>query len=112
VRDRGAQNYSDIAMRDLINKGLMTGPRMFVAGYGLQVQRGVNVTANTATGPTEVMRVVRLQVFAGVDYIKDVRFDRLGQDVTQLETFTYDEMKAAVEAAHALEIEMPPWLLD
>jgi hypothetical protein len=32
--------------------------------------------------------------------------------VTQLETFTYDEMKAAVEAAHALEIEMPPWLLD
>jgi len=36
VRDLGAQNYSDIAMRDLINKGLMTGPRMFVAGYGLQ----------------------------------------------------------------------------
>ena len=36
VRDLGAQNYSDIAMRDLINKGFMTGPRMFVAGYGLQ----------------------------------------------------------------------------
>jgi imidazolonepropionase-like amidohydrolase len=35
VRDLGAQNYSDIAMRDLINEGLMTGPRMFVAGYGL-----------------------------------------------------------------------------
>src|SRR5580698_7510149 len=25
-----------------------------------------------------------------------------GQDVTQLETFTYEEMKAAVDAAHAL----------
>jgi hypothetical protein len=29
VRDPGSQNYSDIAMRDLINEKLMTGPRMF-----------------------------------------------------------------------------------
>ena len=102
VRDLGAQNYADIAMRDLINAGLMTGPRMFVAGYGLQVQRGVNVTPNTATGPVEVMRVVRLQVFAGADYIKMYGSTGSGQDVTQFETFTYEEMKAAVEAAHAL----------
>ncbi|PWU04037.1 MAG: amidohydrolase family protein [Terriglobia bacterium] len=102
VRDLGAQNYSDIAMRDLINAGLMTGPRMFVAGYGLQVQRGANITPNTATGPTEVMRVVRLQVFAGADYIKMYGSTGSGQDVTQFETFTYEEMKAAVDAAHAL----------
>lgn len=102
VRDLGAQNYSDIAMRDLIEKGLMTGPRMFVAGYGLQIQRGANVTPNTATGTTEVMRVVRLQVFAGADYIKMYGSTGSGQDVTQLETFTYEEMKAAVDAAHAL----------
>jgi len=102
VRDLGAQNYSDIAMRDLINKGLMTGPRMFVAGYGLQVQRTVNATPNTATGAVEVMRLVRLQVFAGADYIKMYGSTGSGQDVTQLETFTYEEMKAAVDAAHAL----------
>jgi len=102
VRDLGSQNYSDIAMRDLINKKLMTGPRMFVAGYGLQIQRGANVTPNTATGTTEVMRVVRQQVFAGADYIKMYGSTGSGQDVTQLETFTYEEMKAAVDAAHAL----------
>jgi len=102
VRDLGAQNYSDIAMRDLINEGLMTGPRMFVAGYGLQVQRSGNVTPNNATGSAEVMRVVRLQVFAGVDYIKMYGSTGSGQDVTQLETFTLEEMKAAVDAAHAL----------
>jgi imidazolonepropionase-like amidohydrolase len=101
VRDLGSQNYSDIAMRDLINKKLMTGPRMFVAGYGLQIQRGANVTPNTATGSAEVMRVVRLQVFAGADYIKMYGSTGSGQDVTQLETFTYEEMKAAVDAAHA-----------
>jgi imidazolonepropionase-like amidohydrolase len=102
VRDLGAQNYSDIAMRDLINAGLMTGPRMFVAGYGLQVQSGANVTPNTATGAVEVIRVVRLQVFAGADYIKMYGSTGSGQDVTQFETFTYEEMKAAVDAAHAL----------
>ncbi len=102
VRDLGAQNYSDIAMRDLINEGLMTGPRMFVAGYGLQIQRSANPTPNTVTGPTEVMRAVRLQVFAGADYIKMYGSTGSGQDVTQLETFTYEEMKAAVDASHAL----------
>lgn len=102
VRDLGSSNYDDIAMRDLINQGLMTGPRMFVAGYGLQVQRNANVTPNTATGPVEVMRVVRQQIFAGVDYVKMYGSTGSGQDVTQFETFTYEEMKAAVDAAHAL----------
>ena len=31
VRDLGAQEYADIAMRDLINRGAMTGPRIFAA---------------------------------------------------------------------------------
>src|SRR5882724_4149940 len=35
VRDLGADQYLDIAMRDLINRGEMIGPRMFVCGYGL-----------------------------------------------------------------------------
>src|SRR5262249_27545876 len=35
VRDLGSDQYMDIAMRDLINRGEMVGPRMFVAGYGL-----------------------------------------------------------------------------
>ncbi len=37
VRDLGSSEYADIAMRDLINRGAMVGPRMFVAGYGLSV---------------------------------------------------------------------------
>ena len=35
VRDMLAKNYSDIAMRNLINRGAMVGPRMFVAGPAL-----------------------------------------------------------------------------
>src|SRR5207237_3566843 len=39
VRDLGASEYGDIVMRDLINRGAMVGPRMFVAGFGLSRQR-------------------------------------------------------------------------
>ncbi len=102
VRDLGAQNFTDIAMRDLINEGLMAGPRMFVAGHGLSIQRGANVTAGTATGAVEVMRVVRAQAAAGADVIKMYGSTGSGADVTQFETFTFEEMKAAVDAAHAL----------
>src|SRR5262245_36385245 len=39
VRDLGASNETDYAMRDLINIGQMVGPRMFVAGQGLSAPR-------------------------------------------------------------------------
>jgi imidazolonepropionase-like amidohydrolase len=102
VRDLGASDYADIAMRDLINGGNMVGPRMFVAGYGLQITRGRTSTPNTADGPAEVLRVVRQQVGAGADWVKMYGSTGSGRDVTGFETFTFEEMKAAADAAHAL----------
>ena len=46
VRDLGASNYVDIALRDSINKGAMVGPRMYVVGYGLS-----RATAGRNGGP-------------------------------------------------------------
>ena len=102
VRDLGAADYADIAMRDLINNGQMVGPRMFVAGYGLLITRGRVSTPNTADGVVEVLRVVRQQVAAGADCIKMYGSTGSGRDVTGYQTFTFEEMKAAVDAAHAL----------
>jgi imidazolonepropionase-like amidohydrolase len=102
VRDLGAAEYADIAMRDLINRGLMTGPRMFVSGYGLTISRGRTPTPGTANGVAEVLRVVREQVAAGADCIKMYGSTGSGRDVTGFQTFTFEEMKAAVDAAHAL----------
>src|SRR5215475_7423009 len=77
VRDLGADQYEDIAMRDLINRGEMIGPRMFVAGYGLNITqtptgKGTGAVAGTAAadGVPEVLRAVRQQVAAGADVIK------------------------------------------
>jgi len=102
VRNLGAADYADIAMRDLINRGIMVGPRMFVSGYGLQITRGPNAGPNTADGVADVLRVVRRQVGAGADCIKVYGSTGSGRDVTGFETFTYEELKAAVDAAHAL----------
>jgi len=102
VRDLGAADYADIAMRDLIDKGLMAGPRMFVSGYGLTISRGRNPTPGTADGVAEVLKVVRQQAAAGANVVKMYGSTGSGRDVTGFETFTFEEMKAAVDAAHAL----------
>jgi imidazolonepropionase-like amidohydrolase len=102
VRDLGAAGYADIAMRDLIAAGKMAGPRMFVAGYGLQNTRGANVTPNTAHGPIEVDKVARAQIAAGADWVKMYACTGSGQDVTGTQTYSFEEIKAAADAAHAL----------
>jgi len=102
VRNLNARNYDDIAMRDLINAGLMVGPRMFVSGYGLHISRGNNPDPGAVDGPTEVMKAVRRQIADGVDIVKMFGSTGSGDDVTGFQTFTYEEMKAAVDAAHAL----------
>jgi imidazolonepropionase-like amidohydrolase len=106
VRDLGSDQYMDIAMRDLINRGEMVGPRMFVCGYGLTVtstpyKPGLNPPAGgIADGVPEVLRAVRQQVAAGADVIKLFASTGTDDDVTQFETYSYDEIKAAVDAAH------------
>ena len=102
VRNLGAADYTDIAMRDLINGGLMIGPRMFVSGYGLTISRGRALSPGTADGVADVLRVVRQQIAAGADWVKMYGSTGSGRDLTGRQTFTFEEMKAAVDAAHAL----------
>ena len=110
VRDLGSSNYMDIALRDSINKAGWVGPRMFVAGYGLSRARPP-FRPNTDTARTQRGRVysieqipeaVKQQADAGADYIKMYGSTGTGADVTGNETFSFDEMKAAVDAAKAL----------
>jgi imidazolonepropionase-like amidohydrolase len=106
VRDLSADQYMDIAMRDLINTGEMIGPRMFVSGYGLYASQtpykkeGSIPGGVFADGVPQVLKAVRQQVAAGVDLIKLYGSTGTDDDVTGFETYTYEEMKAAVDMAH------------
>jgi imidazolonepropionase-like amidohydrolase len=112
VRDLAAGNYSDMAMRNLINRGAMVGPRMFVAGpamsaggpvprYG-EVFPWVVPNQGEASGVPEVIRLVRQELGAGADLIK--MFGSTGgfNDVETYQTFTLEEMQAAVETTHTM----------
>src|SRR5258708_7336387 len=106
VRDLGADQYMDIAMRDLINRGEMIGPRMFVCGYGLYITNtpykpGINPPAGgIADGVPEVLKVVRQQIAAGADVIKMYASTGTDDDVTGFATYNYEEIRAAVDMAH------------
>ncbi|HYQ96316.1 MAG TPA: SgcJ/EcaC family oxidoreductase [Candidatus Eisenbacteria bacterium] len=105
VRDLGSFQYMDIALRDLINRGAVVGPRMFVAGYGLYptmtpFQDAPQPPAGgLADGVEQVMRVARQQIAAGADVIKVYGSTGSADDVTGYQTYTFEEMKAAVDIA-------------
>ena len=105
VRDLGSSDNMDLAMRALINRGAMHGPRMFVAGNGLHISSspykvGAVPDPGQCDGVAEVQRVARQQLAAGADWIKMYGSTGSDKDVTGFQTFGYEEMKAAADVAH------------
>jgi imidazolonepropionase-like amidohydrolase len=96
IRDLGAGNEVDYAMRDLINMGKMVGPRMFVAGQGLSAGRG-----GGPPNPEQFRQLAEARIAAGSDWIKVFGSRGSYQSVDTTQTVTFEEMKAAVDAAHA-----------
>ena len=96
VRDLGASGEADLSMRDLIARGAMAGPRMFVSGQGLFPRRD-------APGPDVegLRRGTEERIKGGVDWIKVYASRGSYDSVDTTQTLTFDEMKAIVEDAHA-----------
>ena len=114
VRDLGAQNYTDLAMRDSINKGAMVGPRIFGAGYGLSKagpgRGGAPPQRNPANGrivdTLDIAPAIQAQVKAGADWIKMYGSTGTYANVTGQQTFTNREMQIAVAEAHRLNMKI------
>jgi imidazolonepropionase-like amidohydrolase len=105
IRNLNAGDGTDLAMRDLVNMGKIIGPRMFVSGLGIRITRSTAPPAPVgimADGVDAVIHAVRQVIASGADWVK--MFGSTGgfDDVTEFQTFTFDEMKAAVDATHAL----------
>ena len=81
IRNVGAGNYSDAALRDLIAKGVVPGPRMYVATRGVGATGGhadingwnpaLNLPgcAQIADGVDELRKAIRTQIKYGADVI-------------------------------------------
>jgi imidazolonepropionase-like amidohydrolase len=96
VRDLGASGGTDYALRDEIDAGRMVGPRMFVAGQGVSAGRG-------GPNPDAMREQTQARIKAGSDWVKVYGSRGSFQSVDTTQTVTFDEMKAIVDAAHALK---------
>jgi imidazolonepropionase-like amidohydrolase len=95
IRDLGASRGLDYAARDAINAGTAIGPRMFVAGQGISAGRG-------GPNPDAMRQQAEARVQAGSDWVKLYGSRGSFESVDTTQTVTFDEMKALVDAAHAL----------
>ncbi len=97
ARDTGSIHDIMFDVRRAVQKGLVPGPRLYIAGR-LIVPSGGHVhylpgLANQADGPYGFRRAVREEIRAGADFIK---LANNGADLTQ------EELVAAVDEAHRL----------
>jgi imidazolonepropionase-like amidohydrolase len=105
IRNLNAADGTDLAVRDLINMGKMVGPRVFASGPGIRITRSLappTPIGLMVDGVDGVIRGVRQVLASGADWVK--LFGSTGgfDDVSQFQTFTFEEMKAAVDVTHAL----------
>ena len=127
MRDLGSEGagYADVGVRDSINKGIIPGPRLLVAGKalvatgsygpkGFHERVDVPLGAETADGFDDLVRVVRSQIGRNIDFVKVYADYRWGPDGVAAATFTQKELETIVEvttssgryvAAHAATAE-------
>ena len=104
IRNLNAPDGTDLAMRDLINMGKMVGPRMFVSGLGIRITRSTAPPAPIgimADGVDAVIHAVRQVLGSGADWVKMYGSTGGFDDVTGFQTFTFEEVKAAVDVTQA-----------
>ena len=112
-RDLGTEGagYADVGIKQAIDQGIITGPRMLVAtkanvalgaygpkGYepGLAIPQG----AEEISGAEEMTKAARKQIAAGADVIKMYADYHYGPGEPSRPTMTEAEMAAGVAVAH------------
>ena len=116
IRNVGAADYADVALRDAINAGEIPGPRMAVSGPGLGITGGHcdNNSLNpsfeersdgVADGPWAVREQVRKNVKYGVDLTKFCATGGVFSKGTKvgMTQYTLEEMQAIVDESHMHE---------
>ncbi|HJP94910.1 MAG TPA: amidohydrolase family protein [Pyrinomonadaceae bacterium] len=119
VRDVGSANFIDVSLRDAINRGIVPGPRMFVATHILTITGGhgdfssglrdellaePDYRRGIINSSEDAVRAVRYMIKYGADHIKMASTGgvlSLG-DSQAGEQLTLAEMKAIVQTAHTL----------
>src|SRR5437763_332044 len=116
----GSKEFVDIALRNSINHGVVPGPRMLVATYGIGATGGhfdstagfrdmlfghePDFSEGIADGPDAIRKAVRFEVKNGADVIKAAVSGGVLSLADEVDTpqFTPAEMAALVDETHRL----------
>ncbi|MFN7118489.1 MAG: amidohydrolase family protein [Saprospiraceae bacterium] len=114
IRDLGSEgaDYADVGIKMSIEKGIIPGPRMIVAGRaivatgsygpkGFAPNVQVPLGAEEADGVDNLVKVVRDQIGKGADIIKVYADYRWGLNNQAMPTFSIEELKLMVETAQS-----------
>jgi imidazolonepropionase-like amidohydrolase len=108
ARDVASRDNLSIQLRDLINAGVVRGPRFFASGTQLEAagRAAYFFKAIYVNGPDEARAAARRQVRAGADWIKIMATAGVGGGTGSLisepgwQELTEEELRAAAEVAH------------
>src|SRR6476660_6816865 len=118
IRNVGAGNFDDMALRKAVTDGFVKGPRMQNAGHSIGITGGHcdengfapglkdgDYKTGIADGPDQVRASVRYQAKYGADVIKTCATGGVlsDGDAVGVPQYTYEEMKALVDEATKLE---------
>jgi imidazolonepropionase-like amidohydrolase len=118
IRNVGAPDFDDMALRKAVNEGNVIGPRMQNAGHAIGITGGHcdengfrpglmdgNPMLGIADGPDQIRAAVRYQAKYGADVIKMCATGGVLSegDAVGVQQYTYEEMKALVDEATKLE---------
>ena len=116
IRNVGASDYADIALRNAINAGDIPGPRMAVSGPGLGITGGhcdrnslnpsfEERSDGVADGPWAVREQIRKNIKYGADLTKFCATGGVFSKGTKvgMTQYTLEEMQAIVDESHTHE---------
>jgi len=113
VRDAGGRDHLEFALRRAAQEGLIRTPRLVLAGKIVSMTTAGASSwpgmYRQADGVSEVVKAVREQVAAGADVIKIMATGAVlspGHERPTSAQFTREELKAAVETAHAMGLRV------
>jgi imidazolonepropionase-like amidohydrolase len=117
IRNVGDPTYTTYALRDAINKGIVPGPRMFVAEAQISVAGGdfdasswdvrsdvekFVTNRGNCSGLVECVKVVREEVHRGADVVKFRQAGLAAEDPKVAMVESPEEIKAVIDTAHQL----------
>ncbi len=122
VRDVGARDTVDVALKRAIERNLVIGPRIWAAGQIIGPTGGHSDSANgvaegissaewsksTVDNSDEARKAVREHHRSGTDLIKIVPSGGVGSvgDDPKLQLMTNDEIRSVIESAHSLGMKV------